>query len=113
MTAVVVPPDAIAAARELRTKRRTRAGVRWRPWVEIADELARRGLGRFDPTTLAEACGNAAAAAHPLAPLLDADRERLERSWREGFAVEFPGEPWPGLRLAQERIRTKWARSGS
>lgn len=28
-----------------------------------------------------------------------------ETTWREGWAREFPDEPWPGIREAMRRIR--------
>lgn len=109
-----IPLEAAQLARELRTKRRRRSGLknnaavgRWRPWPEIADEVARQGLGRFDPRDLAEAAGLLSLEGHALAPRSPQERDQLERGWREGWDAEFPGEPWPGQEEAQRRIRAK------
>lgn len=111
-----IPPQALEVARELREqKRRTRSGLnnvpavkRRRPWPEIADELARQGYGRHDPRELAEAVGRMPLETHPEAPAPAAELERLEASWRAGWAEEFPGEPWPGVSEARRRIRLKY-----
>ncbi len=109
-----IPPPAAELARELRTKRRTRSELnnvraveRFRPWTQIADEVARQGLGRFDPSDLAEAVGRLPMEGHQQAPRSAQELAQLEGGWREGWAEEFPGEPWPGLADAQRRIRAK------
>ncbi len=109
-----IPAAAAELARELRQKRRRRAGLknvravgRWRPWPEIADEVARQGLGRFDPQDLADAVARLPLEGHELAPRSPAELERLEAGWRQGWAQEFPGEEWPGLAEAQRRMRAK------
>lgn len=94
-------------ARELRAQRRTRSGRRWRPWPEIAEELERRGLGRWDPRELSEAVARLPIEGHALAPRSAEELAELERGWRAGWAAEFPGEPWPGLEEAQRRTRAK------
>lgn len=110
----VISREAAELARELRQKRRTRAELknvrsveRFRPWQEIADELARQGHGRHSARAVAEAVGSLPIEGHQLAPAPAAELERLEASWRQGWAEEFPGEPWPGLEDARRRIRLK------
>lgn len=108
--------EAAALALELRTqKRRTRSGLknvravlRFRPWPEVADELARQGYGRHNPRDLADAVGRLELEAHPEARTSPEDLERLEASWRAGWDEEFPGEPWPGVSEARRRIRLKY-----
>lgn len=114
MTKEPIPQEAAQLARELRTKRRTRSELnnvraveRFRPWAEIADEVARQGLGRFDPRDLAEAVGRLPLEGHQAAPRSAQELAQLEAGWRDGWAQEFPGEPWPGLAEAQRRIRAK------
>jgi hypothetical protein len=109
-----VPIEAAQLARELRQKRRRRSGLknnaavgRWRPWPEIADEVARQGLGRFAPADLAEAVAGMPLEGHELAPRSAGELEQLEAGWRAGWDEEFPGEPWPGRFEAQRRIRAK------
>lgn len=102
-----VPREAAALARELRRKRRTRAGARWQSWETIAAEVERQGLGRYQPRDLAEAVSLLPVEGHPLAPRSPAELAQLEAGWREGWAREFPGEPWPGLAEAQRRTRAK------
>lgn len=110
----MISREAAQLALELRTKRRGRSGLknveavkRWRPWTEIADELARQGHGRHDPRELADAVGRLPLEEHPEAPAPRLELERLEASWRQGWAEEFPGEEWPGLDVARRRIREK------
>jgi hypothetical protein len=108
--------EAARLALELRTqKRRTRSGLknvpavaRFRPWPEVADELARQGYGRHNPRDVADAAGRLPLETHPEAPTPAAELEALEGSWRKGWAEEFPGEPWPGLSEARRRIRLKY-----
>ena len=109
-----IPLEAAQLARELRTKRRTRSELhnvravdRFRPWAEIADEVARQGLGRFNPRDLAEAVGLLPLEQHQEAPRSAQEIAQLEAGWRQGWAEEFPGETWPGLGEAQRRIRGK------
>lgn len=103
-----VPEHVARVARELRVARQTRSGKRAKPWNEIADELERRGLGRFKPADLSQAVeAHLAIDAHPLAPLPKGEQARIERTWRDGWAEEFPGEPWPGLEVAQKRLRDR------
>lgn len=33
--------------------------------------------------------------------------DEVERSWMDGWAQTFPGEPWPGLSEARRRIRAR------
>lgn len=68
-----------------------RAG--WR-FVELPQEATcRRCWARYKP---------------PKAQALsDAELLELDRGWREGWAQEFPGEPYPGLVEARRRIREK------
>ena len=111
-----ISAQAAQLALEFRTqKRRTRSGLknvpavrRFRPWPEVADELARQGFGRHNPRELADVVGRLAVAAHPEAPASHDDLERLEVSWRAGWDEEFPGEPWPGVLEARRRIRLKY-----
>ncbi len=107
MASTPIPLEAAQLARELRQKHRRPSGRRWRPWAEIADEVARQGLGRFPPGDLADAVSRLALEGHALAPRSAAELEGLERSWRAGWEEEFPGEPWPGREEAQRRIRNK------
>lgn len=101
----MVPPNVAGRARELRTLRRTRSGRRWRPWQEIADQLALEGLGRWSPADLSQAADTLPADEHPLAPMSDDVAAELEQGWRDGWNQCFPGEAWPGLEEAQRRIR--------
>lgn len=103
----MVPRQAAELARELRQKRRTRSGLRCRAWPEVADELERQGFGRFDVVDLADAVSRLPLESHALAPRSPEELARLEAGWREGWAEEFPDEPWPGLAEAQRRIRAK------
>lgn len=41
--------------------------------------------------------------------LTDAELLELDRGWRQGWAQEFPLEPYPGLVEARRRIRAKLA----
>jgi hypothetical protein len=102
-----VTRSAAELARELRQRRRTRAGRRWRPWKEIAGELERQGHGRHAPDDVRDAVARLPLETHPAAPAPAEDLERLEAGWREGWAEEFPGEAWPGLDEARRRIRVK------
>jgi hypothetical protein len=106
--------EAAELARELRRRRRTRTGLkgvratmRWRPWPEIADELARQGHGRHAPQDVADAVARLPLEGHELAPPPAAELAQLEEGWRAGWLEEFPGEPWPGRAEAQRRIRAK------
>ena len=103
-----VPAAVARQARYLRQARRTRSGMRARPWSEIADELARQGYGRWQPADLSQAVeAHLAIDAHPLAPLPKREQSRIEQTWRDGWAAEFPGEPWPGLEAAQRKLRDR------
>lgn len=102
-----LPREAAELARELRRQRRTRSGLRFRPWPQVADELERQGFGRWDAVDLADAVSRLPLEGHALAPRSAAELARLEEGWRQGWAEEFPGEDWPGLAEAQRRIRAK------
>jgi len=112
--AVKVPREAAQLARELRRKRRRRSGLkhvraleRWRPWTEIAQELERQGFGRFSAEDVAQAVAALPLEAHPEGPRSAQELAQLEAGFRDGWAQEFPGEPWPGLAEARRRIRAK------
>ncbi|HXD98235.1 MAG TPA: hypothetical protein VN646_16925 [Candidatus Acidoferrum sp.] len=108
-----IPSEAVELAREMRLRMGTRANGQTLPpsWETVAAELARLGHGRlmpFDAEKLAAACAEAPLETHPLAPP-DPERQReLERTWREGWAEEFPGEPWPGFDEARIRLRARF-----
>jgi len=104
---VTVPLEVALAAREMRTRRRTRSGSRWRPWPQIADEIARLGLGRFDPVDLGHAVARLPIEAHPAAPPPAAELARVTESFRRGWAEEFPGVAWPGLEEARRQLRAR------
>lgn len=101
-----VPRAAAELARDMRTPRRTRSGRRNRGWSDIVDELRRRGFTGFDVADLQHAVSALPLEAHALAPLTPDLLSRLEASWREGWAADFPAEPWPGLEEAKRRLRT-------
>lgn len=104
-----IPLSATLAAKQLRgIRRRTRSGVRPMPWEDIAAELERRGLGRFDPSDLAMAVARLPADVDELAGPSGDEMASMVDSWIDGWAEEFPGEPWPGLDEARERIRAKY-----
>lgn len=98
-----IPPNVAARARQLRHKRRTGAGLRWKSWAQIRHELAAEGLGAWPADDLADAV-NRLPLAHPAQPT-DQEQTQIDRSWREGWAADFPGEPWPGLAEARRRLR--------
>ena len=99
--------EAAKRARELRLPRRTRSGSRERPWQQIADTLRLEGFGKHTPLDVADAVAGLPLEEHHLAPPSADVAAALERSWREGWAAEFPGEAWPGLEPAQKRLRAK------
>jgi hypothetical protein len=101
-----VTPAAAALARDLRRPRRTRSGLRLKPWDQIADELVLAGHAKYSSADLQDAVSRLPAETHPLAPPSAAEHSALEQSWRAGWAAEFPAEPWPGLEEARRRIRT-------
>lgn len=107
MSTTPIPRAAAELARELRAPRRTRSGRRSRPWPEVLDELRRRGYGRVDLVELQHAVSGLPLEGHALAGVNAAELEQLERGWRDGWAEEFPGEPWPGLEDARRRIRAR------
>lgn len=99
-----VPPNVAARARQLRQKRRTRQpGLRWKGWAQVRAELAAEGLGSWPADQLADAVARLPLA-HPNQPT-DQEHAQVERSWREGWAADFPGEPWPGLAEARRRLK--------
>lgn len=101
-----VPPKVALEALELRQPRRTASGYpRPRPWPLIADEMARRGHGRFTPGDLAAAVGALPLQDHPLAPLPRAEVDRLEGHLRAAWQAEFPRAEYPGHAEAQRRLR--------
>jgi hypothetical protein len=103
---VNVPTLAARAALELRAvKRRTRSGLRFTPWRQIAEELARRGLGRYLPSDVADAVRALPVELHPEAGLPPGALTVMEEGWRRGWALEHPSEPFPGMREAQRRAR--------
>lgn len=105
-----IPDAAARRAGELRASRRTRSGLRMRPWREIADILELEGHGSFAPDALADAVAGLPLEEHPLAATSPELWRAHEASWRRGFDEEFPGEPWPGLAEARRRIREKHTR---
>ncbi len=102
-----VPREVAERARELRQPRRTGSGVRDKPWRQVADELRAEDRGNWQPEDLADAVNRLPIESHPLAPN-PAEYSKVEASWRQGFAEEFPGEEWPGLEEAKRRIREKF-----
>jgi hypothetical protein len=100
-----VPVDVARRAQVLRWRhRRTRSGVRLTPWPIVRDELARQGLGRWPVPQLVQAVLGLPVEEHPVAPLEPGELERLERSWRAGWELERPGQPWPGLEVAKREL---------
>ena len=97
-------------ARDLRVPRRTRSGLRNRPWATIAHMLKLEGLGRWSAADLARAVASLPLGGHALAPAPRATQVRLEQSWREAWQHEFPDQPWPGLGEAQRHLRAKHMR---
>jgi hypothetical protein len=79
--------------------------LRERPWQQIADMLRLEGLGKHTPMDVADAVAGLPLEDHHLAPVSDATATALEESWRQGWAEEFPAEPWPGLPTARRRLR--------
>lgn len=106
---MTVPLKVARVARELRTPRRTASGLRERPWVEIADEVLRQGLGKYDPGEIADAVAALGVEEHPLHHRSPEELARLEQSFRDGWAADFPDEPWPGLDEARRRLRERAA----
>lgn len=102
-----VPTPVALRARELRDRRRTRSGTRFRPWREIADMLSFEGFGAFVPSELAAAVSALPIDTHPTAPADAATISAREADWRKGWAEEFTDKPWPGLAEAQRQIRKK------
>jgi hypothetical protein len=113
-----IPRNVAERARELRQKRRTRSGLkgvraieRWKPWAQVRHELAAEGLGSWPADDLAEAV-QLLPLSKPNEPTAQ-EHAQVERSWREGWAADFPGEPWPGLDEARRRLRQAATGSGS
>jgi hypothetical protein len=105
-----IPLNVAERARQLREKRRTRSGLkgvpallRWKPWAQVRHELAAEGLGSWPADDLADAVQRLPLA-HRDQPT-DQEQTQVDRSWREGWAADFPGEPWPGLDEARRRLR--------
>lgn len=105
----VIPHETAVQARALAQHWREKAPRK--RWALVADELERRGLGRWLHYEIADAVTGLPAEAHPDAGLGDNEMSAVLDSWIDGWAVEFPSEPWPGLTEAQRRIREKnWRR---
>jgi hypothetical protein len=105
-----IPRNVAERARQLRQKRRTRTGLkgvraveRWKPWAQVRAELAAEGLGSWPAEQLVDAVARLPLA-HPNEPTAQ-EHDQVERSWRDGWAADFPGEPWPGLAEARRRLK--------
>lgn len=108
-----VPRPAAEVARHLRNQQLRRVdslGRHYlceRPWSDIRDELARLGFGVWAAEEISAAVAALPIHTHDKAPLPDAELMALDASWRDGWAREFPAEPYPGMVDARRRIRAK------
>lgn len=94
-------------ARDRRLNQRCINGVtRPTPWTQIADELVASGRPKYSTLNLQDAVSRLPLEDHPDAPA-PAEQAKVDGSWRQGWAEEFPGEPWPGTEEAKRRIRLK------
>jgi hypothetical protein len=69
--------------------------------------LRLEGYGKHTPVDVADAVAGLPLEDHHLAPVSTATATALEESWRQGWAEEFPTQPWPGLADARRRLREK------
>src|SRR3712207_1801845 len=106
MASAVIAREALELARTMRaTRRRTRSGRRPIPWTQVLEELERSGYGRLDLVDLQHQLAGLPLETHPAAPPSADELEAVDRSWREGWAADHPGEPFPGVAEAQRRAR--------
>lgn len=103
----MIPRHVAARARELRAVRHRTAGggPRLMPWPQVRAELAREGLGWHQIGALVDAVQGLPLGEAPDAPPSAAELARIEESWRAGWALERPGQPWPGLSEARRQLQ--------
>ena len=87
-------------------KRRTNAGTRPTPWHQIGAELVANGRPKYSTPDLQDAVNRLPIEDHSDASA-PAEQAKVSGSWQQGWAEEFPGEPWPGADEAKRRIREK------
>jgi len=104
-----IPDNVVEAARQLRERiHRSRGGAESpMRWVDVVAELERMGLGLWPPLAIARACAVAPLETHPRAPAPPEVVEQIRQSWLDGWTLEFPAEPFPGMAEAQRRLRER------